>query len=200
MKLTFISDIAGPWSFACARESPTRRSGRASRQVRAPASRSPRLAVPVTVAGPAIAPSSRSSSSVGGQRVHRAGLRFPWASPNQPHPPRSDPPRPLQQTRRVIPRGATLCIAIGFDLADTPAYAMSHGVISMLNVRRTSAVSIDPSGRRSAIRERWIPTAPGDGDLRSRSYPVVSAMLLEEGSLRDSDDTGTDVAVVGRLK
>ena len=77
---------------------------------------------------------------------------------------------------------------------------MSHGVISMLNVRRASSVSVDPSGRRSPIRERWIPTAPGEGDLRSRSYPLVATMLSEDGALRDGDDLGADVAFVGRLK
>jgi hypothetical protein len=77
---------------------------------------------------------------------------------------------------------------------------MSHGVISMLNVRRSSSVSTDPSGRRSSIRERWIPTAPGDGDLRSRSYPLASSMVLEDGALRDMDDVATDVAAVRRLK
>ncbi len=77
---------------------------------------------------------------------------------------------------------------------------MSHGVISMLNVRRASSVSVDPSARRSPIRERWIPTAAGDGDLRSRSYPLVSAMVSEDGALRDLDDTAVDFAFVGRVK
>lgn len=77
---------------------------------------------------------------------------------------------------------------------------MSHGVISMLNVRRASSVSTDPSGRRSPIRERWIPTAPGDGDLRSRSYPLVSSMVFEDGAVRDMDDAAAELAAVGRLK
>lgn len=77
---------------------------------------------------------------------------------------------------------------------------MSHGVISMLNVRRASSVSVDPSGRRSPIRERWIPTAPGDGDLRSRSYPSVSAMVSEDGTLRDMDDSAIDFALAGSVK
>ena len=77
---------------------------------------------------------------------------------------------------------------------------MSHGVISMLNVRRASSVSVDPSGRRSQIRERWIPTAPGDGDLRSRSYPLVSAMVSDDGALRDMDDSVVDFALVGHAK
>jgi hypothetical protein len=77
---------------------------------------------------------------------------------------------------------------------------MSHGVISMLKVRRSSSVSVDPSARRSPIRERWIPTVPGEGDLRSRSYPSVSALFLDDGSMRDGDDGGSEVALVGRVK
>jgi hypothetical protein len=77
---------------------------------------------------------------------------------------------------------------------------MSHGVISMLNVRRAGSVSVDPSARRSPIRERWIPTVPGEGDLRSRSYPSVTALFFEDGMIRDGDDAAGEVALVGRVK
>ncbi|MBY0278184.1 hypothetical protein K2Z84_22865 [Candidatus Binatia bacterium] len=88
----------------------------------------------------------------------------------------------------------------GSDLAESTEYAIAHGVISMLNVRRASSVSVDPSGRRNPIRERWIPTAPGEGDLRSRSYPSGTAMFFDDLQARDPDEMLLDVALVGRAK
>jgi hypothetical protein len=59
----------------------------------------------------------------------------------------------------------------------------------MLNVRRNAAFSVDPSARRSQIRERWIPTEAGDGDLRPRTYPAVSAGNFEDSLRREKDDS-----------
>ena len=84
---------------------------------------------------------------------------------------------------------------VGLDLAETPAYATPRGVISMLNVRRASSRSTDLCARRGPVRERWIPTVPGEGDLRSRSYPLVVTAFPEERSSRDLDDAATDVAL-----
>lgn len=77
---------------------------------------------------------------------------------------------------------------------------MSHGVISMLNIRRAASVSIDPSVRRSPVRERWVPTSPGEGDLRSRSYPLVSTVLSEDGLLWERDEAAAEIAGVSRSR
>lgn len=77
---------------------------------------------------------------------------------------------------------------------------MSHGVISMPNIRRAASVSIDPSLRRRPIRERWIPTTPGEGDLRSRSYPLVSTLLSEDGLVWERDEGGAEIAGVWRSR
>ena len=70
----------------------------------------------------------------------------------------------------------------------------------MLNVRRASSFSADSSARRNAIRERWIPTAPGDGDLRSRSYPLALATFFDDSQVRDADEMVLDFAHFRRAK
>jgi hypothetical protein len=70
----------------------------------------------------------------------------------------------------------------------------------MLNVRRALSRSTDLSARRPSGRECWIPTAPGEGDLRSRSYPVVITTISEDGVVRGLDDVADAVLLAQHSK
>lgn len=70
----------------------------------------------------------------------------------------------------------------------------------MLNVRRAFSRSTDMSARRPSTRERWVPNAPGETDLRSRSYPVVFTTVSEDGVVRELDDAATEVALAQHSK
>jgi len=63
----------------------------------------------------------------------------------------------------------------------------------MLNVRRNAAFSVDPSARRSPIRERWIPTEAGDGDLRPRSYPAVINGNSDDPPRREKEEIARQI-------
>lgn len=70
----------------------------------------------------------------------------------------------------------------------------------MLNVRRASSRSTDLSACRPSTRERWVPNAPGETDLRSRSYPVVITTVSDDGVVRELDEAATEIALVQRSK
>lgn len=59
----------------------------------------------------------------------------------------------------------------------------------MLNARRSATFSVDHARRREPIRERWIPTEAGDGDLRPRVYPTVSTGISDDLPRREKDET-----------
>ena len=54
----------------------------------------------------------------------------------------------------------------------------------MDSLRRGPTFSYDPTARRDGCREQWIPTEPGEGDLRGRSYPAAQLGTTGEDALR----------------
>jgi hypothetical protein len=58
----------------------------------------------------------------------------------------------------------------------------------MLSLRRGPTFSYDPTSRRDGRREHWIPTGPGEGDLRGRAYPVVQMTTPPEETVRHEVD------------